>query len=581
MKTFAKITPILKRNLPILIVGMLVLVIIDGIQLMIPKIVQSTIDRIGAENITEISILKAGLLIVGLTLLMTFLRYFWRLFLIGTAWLIDRDLREDFFQHLMTLSANYFNKAKTGDLMAYATNDLNAIRMLVGFGMVIGVDIVFLTIGNIFFMMNISPRLTLLAILPMPILSLIIIVLGKKIHERFRHVQNTFAKLSGKVQESISGIRVVKAFAQENTELEKISESAYDYVKQTISLIKIQGVFHPSFMLIIGCSMLIVVVFGGEATIVGEISMGEFVAFFQYLGMFVWPMIAIGWVVNMYQRGTVSLRRLNNIFSQEPEIKDENPDTSISELKGQININDLTFRYQEDLPVVFDNINVSICSGKTLAVVGKTGSGKTTLLELLARVYNPPQNSIYIDEHEIFQIPLTVLRKNIVLVPQDIFLFSTTVANNIRLGRPEATMEEVKQVAVNAQVYDDIMEFENGFETVIGERGVTLSGGQKQRLAIARALLINPNVLLLDDALSAVDTKTEKRILEHLIRLRKNRTTIIIAHRISSLQHADKIIVLDNAKIQEEGTHEELLTLNGIYADIFEKQQIEERLEER
>jgi ATP-binding cassette subfamily B protein len=580
MKTFAKVAPILKRNLPILLLGIFVLIIIDGIQLIIPKIIQTTIDKIGVKDITHAAIFQASLLIVGMTLVMTFLRYFWRLFLIGTAWVIDRDMRNDYFQHLMKLSANFFNKTKTGDLMAYATNDLNAIRMLIGFGMVIGVDILILTVGNILFMLNISPKLTLLAILPMPVLSIVIIVLGRKIHSRFRNVQNTFATLSGKVQESISGIRVVKAFAQEDAELEKVSLSAYDYVKQTISLVKIQAIFHPSFMLIIGFSMLMVMVFGGEATILDDISMGEFIAFFQYLGMFIWPMIAIGWVVNMYQQGTVSLRRLNEIFEIQPEIKDEQADASIKTLPGKLEIKDLSFQYQPNLPFIFKDLSISVPQGKTLAVVGKTGSGKTTFLELLTRVYNPPENTIFIDEHEIYKIPLSTLRAHLILVPQDIFLFSATVANNIRLGKPEATFEEVVEVAKNAQVYEEILEFENGFDTIIGERGVTLSGGQKQRLAIARALLINPAVLLLDDALSAVDTKTEKEILNHLIRLRTNKTTIIIAHRISSLQHADNIIVLENSTIQEQGTHEELLAQKGIYAELYEKQQIEERLEE-
>ena len=580
MKTFEKIIPYIRKNIHKILLGILILIIIDAIQLVIPKIMQHTIDSIGQQIGTKSMILKASLLIIGMTFLMTFLRYFWRMFLIGTAWTIDRDLRQDYFQHLMKLSSNFFNKVKTGDLMAYATNDLNAIRMLAGFGFVIGVDILFLTIGNIFFMVNISLKLTLLAILPMPILSLVIIIFGRKIHQRFHHVQNTFAELSGRVQESISGIRVVKAFAQEDAELNKMSHSAYDYVKQTISLIKIQGMFHPSFTLIIGFSMLIVVVFGGEATILEDISMGEFIAFFQYLGMFIWPMIAIGWVVNLYQRGTVSLKRINKIFEVQPEIHDEKADKTIQDISGKIEVKNLTFQYESNLPIILKNISFSIEKGKTLAIVGRTGTGKTTLIDLLTRVYNPPEQTIFIDDHELYEIPLSTLRENIVLVPQDIFLFSDSITNNIRLGNPDATFEKVKKVTQIAQVYNDILEFENGFDTIIGERGVTLSGGQKQRIAIARALLTDPSILILDDALSAVDTKTEKEILTHLINIRKNKTTIIIAHRISSLQHADHIIVIDNAKIYERGNHEELLAQNGIYQDIFEKQQIEERLEE-
>ncbi|MCD4820199.1 MAG: ABC transporter ATP-binding protein/permease [Candidatus Cloacimonetes bacterium] len=580
MKTFAKITPLLKENIPKILFGIFLLFIIDGIQLIIPKIMQIAIDKIGTENFTSIFLLKAGLIIVVLTAVMTYLRYFWRIFIIGVAWFIDREIRGDFFKHLMKLSANFFNRIKTGDLMAYATNDLNAVRMLIAFGFVIGVDILLLSIGNIFFMLDISPRLTLLAILPMPILSVIIIVLGKKIHFGFHKVQSSFSKLSGKVQESFSGIRVVKAFVQEESDLEKMSESAYEYVKESISLIKIQGIFHPSFILIIGISMLIVVVYGGEAAMFQEISLGEFVAFFQYLGMFIWPMIAIGWLVNLYQRGTASLKRLNKIFEVEPEITDKDVDSSISELDGEFQIKNLTFRYKDDLPLVFDDITLSHEKGKTLAIVGRTGSGKSTLIDLVTRVYNPPQNSIYIDNHELFEIPLKVLHSNIILVPQEIFLFSDSIAENIKIGKPNVTKLEIERVTKLTRIHREILEFENGFETMIGERGVTLSGGQKQRIAIARALLIDPKILILDDALSAVDTKTEKGILQNLIESRKNRTTVIIAHRISSLQHANQIVVLDHGKIIEKGNHAELLKKNGIYHDLFEKQQIEERLEE-
>jgi len=579
MKTFEKITPFIKKNIHKLIFGIILLIIIDLISLIIPKIMQYAIDGIGTEGFTKLNLFYAGGAIFLIAVLMTFMRYFWRLFLLETAWYVDRSVRQEYFDHLMSLSANFFNRVKTGDLMAYAINDLNAVRMLVGFSFVIGVDIIVLTVASLFFMVNINLRLTLLSVIPLPLLSIIIIVLGKKIHHRFGKVQKTFATMSGKVQESISGIRVVKAFVQEESELEKISDSAYDYVKQNLSLVRIQGIFHPSFMLIIGLSMMIVMVYGGEATMIGEITIGQFIAFFQYLGMFVWPMIAIGWVVNLYQRGTASLKRLNEIFDEQPEIIDEETvDHSISQLKGKIEFKHLTFRYNEKNLLIFNNVSFSIEAGKTLAIVGKTGCGKSTLTDLLTRIYNPPKESIFIDENEIYKISLEVLRKNIIMIPQDIFLFSQTIKENIILGKPNATEEEIIQVTQNAQVYNDIIDFREGFETVVGERGVTLSGGQKQRIAIARALITDPNILILDDALSAVDTKTEKRILDHLIKLRKNKTTIIIAHRISSLQHANKIIVIDDAKIAEQGTHEELLKIKGIYRDLFEKQQLEEKI---
>ena len=357
MKTFEKVTPFVKQNIHKLIFGIILLIIIDLISLIIPKIMQYAIDGIGTEGFTKLNLFYAGVVILLIAALMTFMRYFWRLLLLGNAWFVDKSVRQEYYDHLMSLSANFFNKIKTGDLMAYAINDLNAIRMLVGFSFVIGVDIIVLTAASLSFMVNINLRLTLLAVIPLPLLSIIIIVLGKKIHKRFGKVQQSFATMSGKVQESISGIRVVKAFVQEESELGKISDSAYDYVKQNLSLVRIQGVFHPSFMLIIGLSMMIVMVYGGEATMVGEITIGQFVAFYQYLGMFIWPMIAIGWVVNLYQRGTASLKRLNKIFDEQPEIIDEESvDHTISQLKGKIKFEHLVFRYNEKNALIFDDI---------------------------------------------------------------------------------------------------------------------------------------------------------------------------------------------------------------------------------
>ncbi len=578
MKTFEKAVPYIRKNIFKIIFGIILIIIIDAGQLITIKVMQKAIDGIGREGFTATSLLYASLLILGITIVITILRYFWRIAFIGTAWIIDRDLRQMYYDHLLKLSPNFFNKTKTGDLMAYATNDMNAVRMLIGFGFVVGADIIVLSIASLFFMVGISLRLTLLAIIPMPILSVIIIYFGKEIHGRFRKVQKIFAAMSGKVQETISGIRVVKVFVQEQAELEKMSEQAKDYVKENIALVKIFAMFFPMLFLVINISMGIVLVFGGESTIFNEISIGEFVAFFQYLGMLIWPMIAIGWIVNLYQRGTASLKRLNSIFEVEPEIIDENVDTSIQNLKGKITFKNLNFQYNSQTPQIFENISFEIDMGKTLAIVGRTGCGKTTIIDLLTRVYNPPKDAIFIDNVELFKIPLEVLRDNVVMVPQDIFLFSDSIANNISLAKPDIDRIFVEEVAGYAQVYEDIIDFKDGFDTVIGERGVTLSGGQKQRIAIARALLSNPNILILDDALSSVDTKTEKKILDLLIKLRKDKTTIIIAHRISSLQHADKIIVLSDKKIAESGTHKELLTKKGIYKDLFEKQQIEEKL---
>ncbi|MBP7205527.1 MAG: ABC transporter ATP-binding protein [Candidatus Cloacimonetes bacterium] len=579
MRTFDAILPYLKKSYGKIAGGIVMLILVDIVQLITPRVMQYAIDSIQERKITSTGLIWVALIIIGLALAVMVLRYFWRILIIGNSFTIEKYLRQDFYNHLLKLSQNFFNRSKTGDLMAYATNDLNAVRMLFGMGLIAAMDIVLMTIASFSFMGSIDWRLTGLAVLPMPILTITITIFGKKMHKSFFRVQKSFASLSGAIQESISGIRIIKAFGQEKPELDKVDEVSWQYVQENIRMARIAGFFHPFQSLIISLSMIITLFFGGRAAIRGDITIGQFIAFFQYLGMLVWPMIAIGWIVDMYQRGTASLKRLNEIFETAPEIDDSEADDSIKAIQGNIEIRDLSFRYGENLPLIFDDISTSISDGKTLAVVGPTGCGKTTLIELLVRIYEPPKGSILIDGHMLHRIPLNVLRRDMVLVPQDIFLFSDSISNNIRLGSPETSTEQVFEAAKLAQIHDEIMDFEHKFDTVIGERGVTLSGGQKQRVAIARALLTNPEILILDDALSAVDTKTERFILEKLIETRKGKTTIIIAHRISSIQHADHIIVLGEGKITERGTHDELVAQGGLYHELYEKQRIRARLE--
>ncbi|MCK9329004.1 MAG: ABC transporter ATP-binding protein [Candidatus Cloacimonetes bacterium] len=579
MKTFDAVIPYLKKGWKKIAVGLFVLVIVDAVQLIIPKIIQRTIDNFSQNDFTQADILKSSLFIVLLAAIIVVMRFVWRILIIGNSFTLEMGLREKFYKHLMTLSQNFFNFSKIGDLMAHATNDLNAVRMLFGMGFIAGADIILMATASFLFMITINVKLTLMAIIPLPLLSFMIGYFGSRLHRRFGKVQASFSTLSGMIQESISGIRVVKAFAQEDAELKKMQEYSNNFVKENIGMAKLSGFFHPSLAVIISFSTVIVLVFGGQAVIKGDITIGGFIAFFSYLGMLVWPMIAIGWIVDMYQRGSASLKRLNNIWETKPEIINEpETDFNINELQGSISFKNLNYKYPKSSDMIFENVTTSIDTGKTLAICGKTGSGKSTFIDLLCRVYNPPKNSIYIDNHELYTIPIEVLRKNIIMVPQDIFLFSDTVANNIALGNPSASIEEVHKAAKIAAVYDDIMEFKNGFDTVVGERGVTVSGGQKQRIAIARAILTNPKILILDDALSAVDTKTEKQILQNLLEARKNKTNIIIAHRISALNHADHIIALDKGTISEQGTHDELLQLNGLYNELYEKQKIEEKI---
>ncbi|MCB5279213.1 MAG: ABC transporter ATP-binding protein [Candidatus Cloacimonetes bacterium] len=580
MRTFDIILPYLKKSYAQIMGGIIMLILVDVVQLITPKVMQYAIDSIQNRQIDNRGLGYIALIIIGLSLAVMVLRYFWRILIIGNSHRIEKGLRQDFYDHLLKLSQNFFNRSKTGDLMAYATNDLHSVRMLFGMGLIAAMDIILMTIASFSFMVSIDLRLTLLAIIPLPILSITIGYFGKKMHKRFALVQASFAAMSGKIQESVSGIRIVKAFGQEQSELGKIDEVGLEYVKQNISMAKIAGFFHPFQGFIIACSMIITLFFGGRAAIRGDITIGGFIAFFQYLGMLVWPMIAIGWIVDMYQRGTASLKRLNNIFGVQPEIDDQQANPNITKLEGRIEVKNLNFSYDKDLPLIFKDVSFCIEAGKTLAIVGATGCGKTSLIELLVRIYNPPKNSIFIDDNELYRIPLEVLRRDLVLVPQDIFLFSDTIANNIRLGNPDQPIDSVYEAARIASVHDEIMDFDHQFETMVGERGITLSGGQKQRVAISRALLTNPQVLILDDALSAVDTKTERQILERLIQARAGKTTIIIAHRISSIQHADRIIVLENKVIKERGNHNSLLRAGGIYRDLFEKQRIRARLEE-
>ena len=609
MKTFDSVIPYLKKSWLKLAIGLFVLILVNAIQLVIPLIIRDTVDGFSDPTYRQIDILRSSIFIVLLALCTIIMRYLWRMLIIGNSYSIELKLRGSFYNHLMKLSQNYFNFSKIGDLMALATNDLNAVRMLFGIGLIAGADIFLLATSSFLFMVSINLRLTLLAVIPMVALPFMIFYFGKKMHKRFGAVQNSFAKLSGMIQESISGIRIVKSFTQEDAELKKMQVYSNDFVSQNIKMSKLSGFFHPSMDVIISISMVLVLILGGGAVIKGEISIGSFIAFFSYLGMLIWPMFAIGWIVDMYQRGSASLKRLNEVWETMPEMADnEDTDHSITEIKGELEIRGLSFAYGEsgkrdesDVPsfvpngtsttdesdsintstqMIFKNISVSIKSGQTMAVCGRTGTGKTTFIDLLCRVYSPEKNTIFVDGNDIYKVPLELLRASIVMVPQDIFLFSDTIANNIALGRPEASIEEIEKAARAAAVYEDIVEFEKGFDTIVGERGVTVSGGQKQRIAIARALLTDPKILILDDALSAVDTKTEKEILGNLIELRKNKTNIIIAHRISALSHADKIIVLSEGVIFEEGNHTELLEKGGIYSELYEKQKIEEKIEE-
>lgn len=499
----------------------------------------------------------------------------------GTARLLEYKLRNDLYTHFQKLSTNYFNNHKTGDLMAHATNDINAVRMAAGPGIIMIFDATILLTASIFMMaQTISLKLTIIALIPLPFMALITGKFGTIIHHRFRKAQESFSNLTEKVQENFSGIRVVKSFVQENEEINKFTDANQDYVNKNMRLVKIHALFHPIVQLISGLSLLIVLTYGGILVINREISLGDFVAFNSYLGLLTWPMMAIGWVVNILQRGSASMARLNEIFRTKPEIYDlpniVNKDLNV--IAGDIDITNLSYAYPETTYNVLKDINIHIPQGNTLAIVGKTGSGKTTLVNLLLRLFDIETGKIKIDGNDIKEFPLEILRQNIGYVPQDNFLFSTTIKDNIGFGVDYYNDEEIEEAAKIAQIFDNIIDFPNKFKTIVGERGVSLSGGQKQRISIARALIKNPSILILDDSLSAVDTKTEEAILKRLKDSMKNKTAIIISHRISTIKDADEIIMLEDGVIIERGTHEKLVNSQGTYYELYQKQLLEEMI---
>ncbi|AZR72138.1 multidrug ABC transporter ATP-binding protein [Anoxybacter fermentans] len=579
MRSFKTLWPFIKEHKWMYILGIIWVAFTDALQLITPQLLRTITDRFQEGNLTLKELLYYTVLIIAIALGIAIFRFLWRWFVIGTSRKMEYYLRNKFFAHLQKLSTNFFNHHKTGDLMAHATNDINSVRMAMGPGIVFAFDGFFLTLTTLAILLSINVRLTLISLIPLPFLAIIVTSFGQVIHKRFLNVQDAFSKLTDKVQENFAGIRVVKSFVQEKFEIDKFTEANQLNMNANMHLVRIWGMFHPLIEVFATLSFVIILGYGGRLVMLGEISLGDFVAFYTYLGLMTWPIIAIGWVINIFQRGSASMKRINAILHEKPEIYNY-PDTRYEHtIKGKIEFKNLTFRYSKDTPPVLKNINLTIKEGQTLAIVGRTGSGKTTLVNLLLRLFNPERGQIFIDGVDINQIPLETLRQNIGYVPQDNFLFSTTIAENINFAFEKLDMPKIEEAAKIAQVYENIMDFPKKFETMVGERGVTLSGGQKQRISIARAIIKNPKILILDDCLSAVDTQTEEKILKELRKIMKDRTSIIISHRISSIKDADHIIVLEKGEIIEEGTHEELLKANGLYSYLYEKQLLEENLE--
>lgn len=565
------------------IIGIAALMMVDLLSVYIPLFTGQITDGLETHTITMsgIWLLIGKIILFGA--LITIGRFCWRYFILGPSRSIEREMRDDMFGHLETLSMRYYNENKTGDLMAHFTNDLQSIRMLLGFTVITAFDAsVMLVLVLVQMILHVSYKLTIVAVLPLLLIMFGDYYYGKVMHRKFLEKQQAFSDLTDQVQEAVSGIRVIKAFVQERRELAAFAKMNRYNQEKNLNVVRLYALFLPMLDLVIGASGLLTLLYGGYLAILGEISLGQFVAFNQYISMLIWPMFAVGDCITYVSQGLASMKRIMIIFNEKPDIVDgPDVDRSLETLQGRIDLDHLTFAYpgHKDVNVLSD-ISLHVAAGETLAIIGRTGSGKSTLANLLLRLYETHPDMIHIDDHTLPEISLAVLRENIAYVPQDNFLFSDTLENNIAFGIKNKDHDAIVQAAKDACIHDNIMGFPDGYQTLVGERGVTISGGQKQRSSIARALLKDAPILILDDALSAVDTDTEEQILHNLRANRAGKTTIIIAHRISTIQNADHILVLDEGRAAEYGTHEELMELNGIYRSIYDKQQLEKQLQE-
>jgi ATP-binding cassette subfamily B protein len=561
--------------------GILCILFSMSFSLAVPFLIGRAVDDLAA-GITKQKIIFYPLIILAANFAGGIFLFLQRRLLINASRYIEFDMREEFFRRLIVQPAEFFHRNRIGDLMARATNDLAAIRQIVGPMILYSFQAIFALAITLPILLNISTRLTLLMLLPLPLVSLTVKFLGEQIHKRFERIQEFFADITARAQENLTGVRVVRAYAQEESEIRRFELLNREYAQQNLRLVKFAAAMRPMLFFFIGLGFVIIVAVGVPMAVRGEISAGNFTSFILYLQRMIWYLIALGYVVNLYQRGTASLKRFNAILEIEPSIKDTPEAKPQPPINGAIEFRQLTFAYNER-PVLRD-INLRIEPGMTVAFVGKTGSGKSTLVNLIPRLYEPPPRTLFIDGREVSQYPLRQLREAIGFVPQETYLFSDTLRANIAFGISEDDVSgdgriSVEEAARIAGLEDDIAGFPNGYDQLVGERGITLSGGQKQRVAIARAVIRNPRILILDDSLSAVDTYTEEKILRNLRDVRRGRTTLIVSHRISTIRDADLICVLHDGEIIERGTHSELLALDGDYADLYERQRLEEELE--
>ena len=582
MNTFQFIFQYIKKHRFRYIAGIITLFIVDFVNIYIPKYTGIITDGLTARTIDWNGIVHNLICIGLLGLTLAIGRFFWRFFLFGAARKIEKELRDDMFAHLEKLDVEYYNEHKTGDLMTRFTSDLNAVRMSIGPAVISAFDATVMAVMVIAQMMiYVNVKLTLLAIIPMLFILFGELYYGKIIHARYIARQEAVSDLTDFVQESFSGVRVIKAFVRERAELRAFAKENANTKEKNLDIARLTSIIMPLLDVIIGVSILITLIYGGYLALIGDITLGRFVAFNQYVNMLVWPMLACGDAINMFSQGSASIGRIQNVFNQKPEIFDREETEPVEKIKGDITFSHLTFIHRGHSEPTLNDINLHVPAGTTLAIIGRTGNGKSTLVNLLLHLYNTKPGMLLIDGRDINTIELKTLRENIAYVPQDNFLFSDTLKSNISFGVDEEDMDAITRATEAACIHDNIISFPEGYDTIVGERGVTLSGGQKQRSSIARALMKDAPILILDDALSAVDTDTEERILHNLKENRAGKTTILIAHRISTIQNADIIMVLEDGTAKEIGNHESLMALKGIYYDMFGKQQLEAAVGEK
>lgn len=584
--TYKHVRQFIKKNMAWYLFGIILLIVVDALQLITPLIIGQFTDDLNTGTLTRENIFTYILYLMVIATAVAVGRFGWRMTIIATSKKMAFDLRNQVFAHLEKMSQQYFHNHTTGDLMAHVTNDIATVRMAFGQGTIMLVDSLFMATMTIALMSTrISPKLTLVALLPLPLITIMVFFISKTMRLRFKEVQEAFSDITEKTHESFSGIRIIKSFVQEKKELKDFNVINQENFDKNMSLVTLQGVAFRLVALVSMFSVIIAILYGGQMVIDNVITIGELVAFLSFIGMLTWPMMAFGFVYNLLQRGLVSLNRVNDILNTPADVMDDSlklhSTDEVTKITPSITFKALTFRYPNTDVDVLKNVSFSIQAGQTLGIVGKTGAGKTTIANLMLRLYNVPDDSIFIGEKDVNKLPIRSVRDIVAYVPQDNYLFSKSVYENIGFSGKDTSKALIEQTAEVASVHEEILNFPDGYGTEIGERGVTMSGGQKQRTSIARALTKQPGILVLDDSLSAVDTKTEEHILDHLKTTYKKQTTVIIAHRIATLKHADHIIVLDDAVISESGTHQELIKNEGLYADLFEKQLLEEKLSGR